>query len=57
MSEIDKDSPSRELKNEWGNTKMKILEDGNKVVYIGEKLFPPESAREKLIEILHSTHK
>ena len=56
MSEIKKDSPSRELKSKWGNAIVKVLEDGNKVIYLGEKLFPPEEAREKLIDILHSTH-
>ena len=56
MSEIEKDSPSRELKTEWGNAMVKTLEDGNKVIYIGEKLFPPEEAREKLIDLLHVTH-
>ena len=53
---MDKDSPSRELKGEWGNAKIRVLDDGKKVIYVGEKLFPPEEARDSLIEILHSTH-
>ena len=32
MSEIKKDSPSRELKSEWGNATVKFLEDGDKIV-------------------------
>ena len=49
MSEIEKYFPSRELKSKWGNATVKVLEDGNKIIYLGEKLFPPEEAREKLI--------
>ena len=52
MSEKDKDSPSREIKSEWGNTTIKTLKDGNKIIYLGDKLFPPEEAREKLIDLL-----
>ena len=54
MSEIEKDSPSREIKSEWGNAMAKTLEDGNKVIYLRENIFP--QAREKLIDLLHATH-
>ena len=57
MSEMDKDSPSRELKGEWNNTRIRILDDRKKVIYVGERFLPPEKARESLLEILHSTHK
>ena len=57
MSEVDKESPSRELKGEWGNAKIRILDDGKKVVYVGERLFPPVEVRDSLLDTLHSTHK
>ena len=40
MSDLDKDSPSRELKGEWGNAKIRVLDNGKKVIYVGDKLFP-----------------
>ena len=33
IPEIDKESPSREIKNKWKNAIIRVLEDGNKLIY------------------------
>ena len=52
IPETDKDSPSRELKGEWKNAKVRVLEDGKKVIYVGDRFFPAEEARESLTHLV-----
>ena len=55
IPEIDKESPSREIKSEWKNATIRVLEDGNKIIYIGERLFPPERRKCKRDDIYNTS--